>query len=123
MKVTWSLMSPFPTPCTCPLRIMFITRVSLQRSLCRFNGKEAHPRLDQAFEKTMVLFDQIVEGFHLPQFHAFRKPPGGFELGNGFGRGRILIDSDHPRSRLRGVGVSRSRRLGHRLLDWTSLRH
>ncbi len=96
--------------------------VPLERPPCRFQGKEAHPRLDQPFDKTMVLLDEVVEVFDLPQFDPLGKESRGFELGNGFGRGRILIDIDHARSGLRGVGVSRSRGLGHLLLDRRSLR-
>ena len=34
--------------------------IPLQRSPCRFQGKEAHPWLDQALDKAMVLLDQVV---------------------------------------------------------------
>lgn len=34
--------------------------VSLQRSPCRFKGKEAHPWLDKPLDKAMVLLDQII---------------------------------------------------------------
>jgi hypothetical protein len=37
--------------------------VSLERSLCRFNGKEAHPRLDHPFDEAVVLLDQVIEVF------------------------------------------------------------
>ena len=50
MKETCRLMSPLPTPLTCPLRIMFITCVALKRSLSRFHRKEAHPWLDEPFD-------------------------------------------------------------------------
>src|SRR5260370_30931864 len=34
--------------------------VSLKRSLCRFNEKEAHPWLDQPFDEAVVLFNQVI---------------------------------------------------------------
>ena len=58
----------------------------------------------------------------LPQFDRLGKSSRGFELGNGFGIGGILIDVDHARSRPAGCEVSRSRGLGHLLLDQRSLR-
>jgi hypothetical protein len=41
----------------------------------------------------------------------------GFELGNGFGRGRSLLESDHTRSARGGVAVSESCGLFHLLFD------
>jgi hypothetical protein len=72
-------------------------RVSLQGSLRCLEGEKAHSRLRQAFDEAMILFDQIVEVFHLPQFHAFRQNSIGSELSNGFGIRGILIDVDHAR--------------------------
>ncbi len=66
--------------------------IPLQRSRCRFQRKEAQAGFDQAFDEAMVLLDQIVEVFHLPQFHVFRQDSCGFELSNGFGIGSVLID-------------------------------
>jgi hypothetical protein len=37
--------------------------VSLERSPCRLQGKDAHPGLDQPFEKAMVLLHQVIEIF------------------------------------------------------------
>ena len=37
--------------------------ISLQRSPCRFQRKEAHPGLDQPFDEAVVLFDDVVEVF------------------------------------------------------------
>jgi hypothetical protein len=37
--------------------------IALQGSPRRLEGKEAHPWLDQPFDKTMVLLDQVVEVF------------------------------------------------------------
>ncbi len=91
-------------------------------SPCRLKGKEAHPGLDQPFDEAVVLLDQIIEMFDLPQFDPLGKQASGFELCNGFGIGRILVDIDHARSRRGGVGVSRSALLGYLLLDRTSLR-
>lgn len=73
--------------------------VSLQPSPCRFNRKEAHPRLDQSLDKTVVLLGQVIEVFDLSEFDRFGKRPAGLELSNGSGIGRILVDIDHTRSR------------------------
>jgi hypothetical protein len=35
--------------------------VPVERSLCRFNGAEAHSRLDQPLDEAMVLLDQVVQ--------------------------------------------------------------
>src|SRR5689334_16162615 len=55
------------------------------------NAQETHPRFRQAFNKTMVLFDQVVEIFDLPQFDCFWKDSGGFQISDGFGVGSILV--------------------------------
>jgi hypothetical protein len=52
--------------------------VSLQGSPRGLERKKAHPRLGQAFDEPMVLFDQVVEIFHLPQFHVFRQDSSGW---------------------------------------------
>ncbi|GAC1410303.1 MAG: hypothetical protein NVSMB49_29100 [Ktedonobacteraceae bacterium] len=65
----------------------------------------------------MVLFDQVIEILDLPEFTAFRKESRGFELGNGFGIGRILIDIDHSMNGFCGGSSSRHCELGHRLFD------
>ena len=88
--------------------------VSLERSPCCLEGKEAHPWLDQPFDEPMILLDQVVQVFDLPQFDRLGKDSSGFELGKSFGRGGILIDVDHTRSGLRGVGIHRRRGLFHR---------
>lgn len=62
---------PHPSHLSLPNHVHHL--VSLQRSPCRFKGKEAHPRLDQAFDKTMVLFHQVIEVFDLPQFDTLGK--------------------------------------------------
>ena len=49
--------------------------VSLQRSPCRLKGKEAHPRLDEPFDEAMILLDQVLQVFDLPQFDRFGKHP------------------------------------------------
>lgn len=54
--------------------------VSLERSLCRFNGKEVHPWFDQLFDKAMILLDQVIQVFDLPQFDRCRKNSSGFEV-------------------------------------------
>jgi hypothetical protein len=37
--------------------------IALQRSPCCLKGEETHPRLDQAFDKTVVLLHQMIEVF------------------------------------------------------------
>ena len=49
--------------------------VSLQRSPCRLKGKEAHPRLDEPFDEAVILLDQVVEIFTLPQFTSIWQDP------------------------------------------------
>ncbi len=73
-------------------------RVPLQRSLCCFHGKEAHPRFDPSFDEGVVLLDQGIQVFDLPQLPAFSQQPGGFEFSNGFRIRRIFIDVDHTRA-------------------------
>ena len=48
----------FPHPVYLPLANHVHHFVPLERSSCRFQGKEAHPWLDQPFDQTMVLLDQ-----------------------------------------------------------------
>jgi hypothetical protein len=40
----------------------------------------------------MILFDQIVEIFDLPQFHVCRQDTSGFEVSDGFGIRRIFVE-------------------------------
>jgi len=68
----------------------------------------------------MVLFDEIVVVCHLPQCHVFRQDASGFQIGNSFGRGGVLIDVVHVRNYY--SGVIRSRWLAHLFLVWMSLR-
>ena len=53
--------------------------IPLERSPCRLKGKEAHPWLDESFDEAMVLLDQVLQVFDLPQFDRFGKHPAGFE--------------------------------------------
>jgi hypothetical protein len=52
-----------------PLQLPFPQHVhdlkTLQGSPCRLKRKEAHSRLRQAFDKTVILLDQVIEVFHL----------------------------------------------------------
>ena len=47
--------------------------IPLQRSPCRFQGKEAHPWLDQPLDEAVVLLDQVIQVFDLPQFDLLGK--------------------------------------------------
>jgi hypothetical protein len=59
--------------------------VPLQRSPSRFKGKEAHSRLGQSFDEAVVLLDQVIQVFDLPQLDRFGKHPAGFEFSNRLG--------------------------------------
>ncbi len=95
--------------------------VPLERSPGRLHGKEAHPGLEEPKDFAVVWFNQVLQGFDLSEFDLLGEDSSGFQLANGFGRGGIFLDIDHTRSRLRGGEVSQSLRLGHLLLDRTSL--
>jgi len=45
----------------------------LERSAYCLKGKEAHSRLDEPFDEAMILFDQVIQVFDLPQFDRFGK--------------------------------------------------
>jgi len=66
----------------------------LHRSPSCFEGEEAQSQLDEPFNEAMVLLDQVVEIFDLPQFHALREKPSGFEVSHRFGIGGVLINVD-----------------------------
>jgi hypothetical protein len=63
----------------------------------------------------VVLLDQIVEVFHLPQFYVFRQDASGFQVGNGLRIGRVLVDIDDTRSSSPGSRNHRSRGWGYLL--------
>lgn len=46
----------------------------------------------------MILLNEIIEVFDLPEFDHFGKRPTGFEIGNGLGIGRVLVDFDYARN-------------------------
>jgi hypothetical protein len=68
-------------------------------SLRGLHRKEAHPRLDQPFDKAVVLLHQAIEVFDLPEFDTLGKYSGGFQVCNGLGIGRVFINIDHTRER------------------------
>src|SRR5258708_2661268 len=78
--------------------------VSLECSPSRFKREEAQSWFDQPFDEAMILFDDGVEILDLPQFYTFRQNPTRFEVGNGFGRGGILLHVDEARYRFGGFG-------------------
>jgi len=69
---------------------------SLSCSPCCLKREKAHPWLRQAFDKPMILFDQIVEIFDLPQFAVFGDVSLRFEFCECFGRGCVFVHVDHP---------------------------
>jgi hypothetical protein len=83
--------------------------IPMPRSPCCFYGKEAHPCFDQTFDEPMVLLDQVLQVVDQALVRHLGRYSGGFERGLGFGRGRILLDVDHARGRLRGGEISQSR--------------
>jgi hypothetical protein len=95
--------------------------VSLQGSPCGVERKETHSLLNHPFNEAMILLNQIIKVLDLPQFDLFGKHSRSFELFNGFGIGRILIDVDHARNRRGGVRISRGR-LGHLFLNRVGVR-
>jgi hypothetical protein len=72
--------------------------VPLQRSPRRLEGTEPQSWLDEPFDKAMILLDQIVEILHLPQVLCFGEESFGFQVLKRFGRRRVVIDGDDPRS-------------------------
>lgn len=82
------------------------------------NAQEAHTWFDQAFDETVVLFNQIVEIVALSELTQSGKIPGGSHFLEGFWGGCIFIDSDDARSHrvgrmkrfcekaLRGLGIA-----------------
>jgi hypothetical protein len=85
-----SLHLPFSDPMHCFL--------SLECFPCRVEGKEAHAWFDQTFDETVILFNQVIQVFNLPEFNQCRKDSAGFELDNGLGIGCVLLHVDHARS-------------------------
>jgi hypothetical protein len=77
---------------------------SLERSACGFTRKEAETRLDQAFDEPMIVFNQSVELFHLPQFNPLGEHFGCFEFGHRFRIGCIFSNSDDTRGWLGSAG-------------------
>src|SRR6266568_1697324 len=66
-------------------------------SPCRFERKEAHPKLDQPFDEAMVLFDEVIEVFPLPKFAPVWHHPLRFELFERFWIRRVFIHGDDAR--------------------------
>src|SRR5258708_16685427 len=87
------------TPCIFPFLIMFIISYPCNVRQAVSNEKKPIPGFVNRLMRAMVLFDQVVEVFHLPQFHALRKNPSSFEISNGFGIGSVFVDIDHTMSR------------------------
>ena len=79
-----------------PLHLSFPDHVhhlkSLQCSPRRLKREEAHPWLRQPLEKPMILFDQGIEVFHLPQFHVFWQDSSGFEVDQSLGIGCVFLE-------------------------------
>ncbi len=71
--------------------------IACQCALRRIKGKEPQARPGAAFDEAVVLLDQIVEVFELPQLTRWRELLVGFERVHGLGVDRVLVDVDHTR--------------------------
>jgi hypothetical protein len=62
------------------------------------NEKKPIPGLTRRLMRAMVLFNQIIQVFDLPEFNPCRKSSTGLEIGNGFGIRSVFIHIDDARS-------------------------
>src|ERR1700730_2974520 len=102
MKEICPVTFPFSTPCICPLRIIFMLSYPWNVFHAVSKEKKPNPGFTSRLMRPMVLFDQVVEVFHLSQFHMLRQYTSGFQVGNSLGIGRVFIDIDHTRCQYRG---------------------
>ncbi len=72
--------------------------ISLEGSPRTLKRKEAHPRLDESFDKAMILFDQIVEILALPQLTPFWNGSLRLQLLKSLWIGRVFVDRDDARN-------------------------
>lgn len=70
---------------------------SLEGSPGCLEGEKAHSWLCKTFDKAVILFGEVVEVLHLPQFAAFRDDLLGFELLEGLWIRGILVHIDHTK--------------------------
>jgi hypothetical protein len=89
-----SLYLPFPQHVHHARILVRFATLSRMRKSPSLASSSVGERLDEP----VVLLDQIVEIFHLSQFHVFRQDASGFQVGHGLGIGRVFIDVDHARS-------------------------
>jgi hypothetical protein len=97
MNAICPVTSPFATPCICPLRIMLITRIALERPPRGFKRKEAQPRFDQPLDEAVVLFNQIIEILDLSEFTLVGDESCLFQFRECFGIGSVFVHVDHAR--------------------------
>ncbi len=71
--------------------------ISLHGSPRSLERKEAHPELDEPFHEAMILLDEVIEIFTLPQFASVWHQPRRFELFERFWIGRVFINGDDAR--------------------------
>jgi len=77
--------------------------ISLYRSPPCLKGEETHIWFCQTLDETVILFNEVIEILHLPQFTAFRNESCCFEFVEGFGVGGVFVHVDHTRrSGMRG---------------------
>src|SRR5450631_1412121 len=101
---------------------MFIASSPCKVRLAVSNEKKPSPGLTSRLIKRWSCSIRLLRYFTRSQFHAFRKKPSGFELGNGFGRGGILVDVHHTWSWWGCSVRPLLERLSHRLLPFVGLR-
>ncbi|GHO81333.1 hypothetical protein KSD_91040 [Ktedonobacter sp. SOSP1-85] len=93
--------------------------ISLQGSPGRLERKETHSWFDQSFEKTVVLFNQVVEVFALPKFARLGDASFCLKFLESFGLRRVFVKGDDTRSHCMG-GSERFREKALRSLGVTS---
>src|SRR4051812_7478716 len=99
-KRTCSAMSPFASDRTCPLRIMCICFVALDRSLRPRERAEAEARLDPPFDRTVILLDNVVEVRDDATATSLAECMSPLQFVNNTGIRRVPVDIDHPRARM-----------------------
>jgi hypothetical protein len=88
------------------MHLPFPDLASLQRVPWGLKRKEAQPCFEASFTEAMILVNDVVEIVDLPQFTEVGNGSLRLQFVEGLERGRIFVDSDHPR----GGGVRRSQR-------------
>ena len=107
-----SLHVPFVHPFDLPFSDQVHRFVSLQRSPRGVEGEETQPRFDQSFDKAVILLDQVVEIFDLPEFTLGWKGARFLQLSQSFWVGWVFVHRNHAGR----DGVRRPERFGEKAL-------